>query len=184
MRKTAGILKGCCTFAIVIACLALVLLVIAEAALLMAGSFSSLAEKAGNALVINGGTLTPEELDAFKPILLIVLGLGIVTIVLAILGAIKTRTALNECKEERPFSQKSVDAIKNSARLQILGGIIGIVGTILIAVMASGLTINGRPVASSSGSFNLSFLFYAIEKYLLFHIAEYGHSLENDSQKM
>ena len=178
MRKTAGLLKFCCTFALVFEIIGAIMLVIAEAFLLFAGKFSDLAAKAGDAITVEGNGLTPEQMDALKPIILIVIALGLLSLAFAIFGTLKTRTALQECREERPFSKTCVDAIKASARLEIIGGIIGIVGSIVVSFMSAPVKILGTNLSSSMSSWNLSFLFYACEKYLLYHIAEYGHSLE------
>ena len=122
MKKTAGFLKFCYTIALVFEMAAAVLLGIITVALLMAGSFSALATQ-GSVITVSGGTMTPEEMDALKPIVLAALGLSLAALILAIFGTQKTRTALGECKEERPFSEKCVKALKTSARMDIIGGI-------------------------------------------------------------
>ena len=183
MKKTAGILKFCCTVVLVLEILITVILVLALGAILLAGNFSDLAAKTG-AITINGGTMTPAEMDTLKPIVLIALASGLVALVFTIMGTVKTRTALGECKEERPFSEKCVNAIKASARLEIVGGIVGIVSSIVLAVMGSSLTVNGTPVGRSSTTLSLTFLFYALEKYLLFHVAKYGHGLETNEERL
>ncbi len=183
MKKTAGILKFCCTLALVLEILMAVMVAFIEVALLMAGSFSELAAKSG-AITIDGGTMTPAEMDALKPFLLIALAFSLVALVLAIVGTVKTRTALGECKEERPFSEKCVNAVRASARLEIIGGIVGIVSSIVLSLMGSSLTVNGTHLGKSSTTLSLSFLFYAVEKYLLYHIAEYGHGLETKQDRL
>lgn len=183
MKRTAGILKAFATIAMILVIVMLVILVIAEAALLIAGPFSSLAEKTGSAITIEGGTMTPAELDALKPIIMIAVAAGIAALIFTIMGIQKTRKALAECKEERPFSAVCVKAVRDSARLEIIGGIVGIIASIILSLMVKSLTVNGTPVGRSSASLNLTFLVYAIQKYLLFHVAEYGHSLETDPQK-
>ena len=184
MKKTAGFLKFCTTVVVVLEVLVTVVLAIVEGALLMAGSFSSLAAKSGSAITIKGGTMTPAELDALKPVVLIAIGIALVSAILALLGTLKTRTALGECKLERPFSAKCADNIKASARFEIIGGIVGIIGAIVLAFMSSSLTVNGVSVGGTMCTVNLAFLFYAVEKYLLYHIAEYGHSLETDQERL
>lgn len=183
MKKTAGFLKFCYTIGLIFEILAAVLVAIVEVILLMAGSFSSLAEKTG-AITVSGGTLTPAEMDALKPIVLIAIACALAGVIMAIIGTLKTRTALSECKVERPFSQTCVDALKASARMDIIGGIFGIVTAIVLALMASSLTINGTSVGKSSTTMSLTWLFYAAMKYLLYHIAKYGHSLETDPERM
>ena len=184
MKKTAGFLKACATFVVIIEILAAVIVAIAGVALLMAGSFSSLAERTGNAITVNGGTMTPAEMDALKPVVLLGVALALVTIVMALLGTLKVRKALNECKLERPFSTVCAESVKASARFEIIGGIVGIIGGVILATMASSLKVNGASMGSTSISFNLGFLFYAVEKYLLYHIAEYGHSLETNQDRL
>ncbi|MBQ9036954.1 MAG: hypothetical protein IJ115_05850 [Erysipelotrichaceae bacterium] len=178
MRKTAGFLRVLCSIALVFEVLACVILVGVEVFLAFIGNFSDIAAKTGNAITISGGTMTPAEMDAIKPIIMIVIALSLVTVVFAIIGTVKTRVALSECKEERPFSDKCVAALLSAARLQIIGGLIGIVGTVVLQTMASKLTVNGTPIGSSATSFNLTFLVNAVEIYLLYHIAKYGNSLE------
>ena len=178
MRKTAGFLRFGCTLIVIFEIIAVAFLAITEVALLVMGNFSDLAAKTGNAITINGGTMTPAEMDALKPAVLVAMGIALAAVIFALLGTLKTRTVLSECREERPFSQKSVNSLKASARLEILGGLIGIIGSIVLYVMASKLTVNGVTVGRSMMTTNLTFLIYAVEKYLLYHVAEYGHSLE------
>ena len=94
MKKTAGILKFCYTLGLVIEIVVAVVLAVTEVALLLAGSFSSLAEK-GSVITVDGGTLKPEEMDALKPIVLVAIGLSLAAVILAIIGTLKTRTALS-----------------------------------------------------------------------------------------
>ncbi|MBQ2657585.1 MAG: hypothetical protein IJF87_03320 [Erysipelotrichaceae bacterium] len=182
MKKTAGFLKFCFTVAMVVEIATAVILGIVVVALLMAGSFSALAAK-GGIITVSGTNMTPEEMDALKPIALAALGLSLAALILAIIGTLKTRTALGECKEERPFSQKCVDALKTSARMDIIGGILGIVTAIVLALMASSVTVNGASVGKTSSNISMTWLFYAALKYLLYHIANYGHSLETDPER-
>jgi len=179
MRKTAGFLKFGCTLAVILIAFVAIVLAFLLGTLLFIGSFSELAAKTGNAITVNGGSMTPAEMDALKPVVIIGIGIALAAAVFALLGTMKLRTVLGECKEERPFSQKSVNSLRSSARLEILGGLIGIIGSIVMYVMASNLKVNGVTVGRSMMTFNLSFLIYAVGKYLLYHIAEYGHSLEN-----
>ena len=183
MKTTAGILKLCCTIVLVFLVIAAALLVFVEGALLMAGSFSSLAQSNGP-ITINGGTMTPAEMDALKPVVLVALCLGLVGLLITIVGVIKTRTAYGECKEERPFSEKCVKALKTSARTEIIGGIFGIIASCVLTFMASNLTVNGSPLGSTTTTLSLTFLFYALQKYLFFHVTEYGHSLENHQDRL
>ena len=182
MKKTAGILKFCYTLGLVIEIAVAVVLAVTEVALLLAGSFSSLAEK-GSVITVDGGTLKPEEMDALKPIVLVAIGLSLAAVILAIIGTLKTRTALSECKKERPFSEKCVNALKMSARMDIFGGIFGIVTALVLSLMASAITVNGSSVGKTSSTVSLTWLFYAALKYLLYHIADYGHSLETDPER-
>lgn len=178
MRKTAGFLKFGCTLIVVLEVFVAIVFAILLGALLFVGSFSELAAKTGNAITVDGGTMTPAEMDALKPVILVAIAIGLAAIIFALLGTLKTRTVLGECKAERPFSQKSVDSLKASARLEIIGGLIGIIGSFVMYAMASNLKVNGVTVGRSMASTNLTFLIYAVEKYLLYHVAEYGHSLE------
>lgn len=179
MRKTAGFLRVWCSIALVFEVLACVILVGIEVFFAFIGNFSDIAAKTGEAITISGGTMTPAEMDALKPVIMGVIAAGIVAVVFAIIGTLKIRVALAECKEERPFSDKSVAALLSAARIQIIGGLVGIVGTVVLQIMASKLTVNGTPIGSSATSFSLTFLFNAVEIYLFYHIAKYGNSLEN-----
>ncbi len=183
MRKTAGILKFCCTLALVLEVLAAIFVAVGLIALAMAGSFSSLAAKTDSPITITGGTLTPEEMDALKPFVMIALASAVLGLLFTIIGTMKTRTALGECKQERPFSEKCVKAIKASARMEIIGGLAGIASSVILMLLASSLTVNGISAGKSSGSMSLTFLFYAVLKYLLYHIANYGHTLETDPNR-
>lgn len=184
MRKTAGFLKTCCT--IVLALLVIATLVVAGVLVVvaMAGSFSELAAKMGNVITISGGSMTPAEMDALKPVILGVMAAAIIALILAILGTLKTRDALTECKEERPFSQKCADSLKAAARFEVIGGVAGIVCSVVLSFMASKLTVNGSPLSSGSTSFSLSFIFNAVMKYLAYHVVDYGHSLERDTARL
>ena len=181
MRKTAGFLKMCCTFVIVLLVIVAVTLAAGFAVIALSPSFSELAAKAGNAITIEGGNLTPAEMDALKPVILGVMGVALVGLVLFIMGTLKTRTALNECKEERPFSRKCAESLKASARLEIIAGLVGIAASLIMNFMAGRLTFGGTPAGSTTVTYSLSFVFYAAEKYLLYHVACYGHSLEKNS---
>lgn len=184
MKRTAGFLKFFATVVVITEIIVAVILAIAEVALLVAGSFSSLAEKTGSAITVKGGTMTPAEMDALKPIVLIGIGIALLSVILALLGTLKTRKALGECKLERPFSAVCASSVKASARYEILSGIVGIVGAIVLSLMSSSLKVNGVPIGGTMSTVNLAFLFYAVEKYLLYHIAEYGHSLETDQDRL
>lgn len=183
MRKTAGFLKFCCTVILVFEAIMALILAFADGILLVTGSLSELAEKAGSAISIQGANITPEQLDAFKPFILIALTLALVSLVLIIIGTLKTRTAFAECKEERPFSQKCVDALKVSARMEILSGLVGIASACVLTFMAANLKINGTSSGSSTITVSLTFVIYAVGKYLLYHIAKYGNSLERDPRR-
>lgn len=184
MKKTAGFMKFCFTLALVLEVLTAIVLVIATIALLMMGSFSSLAEMTNSPITIDGGTMTPAEMDALKPVLLAALGFSVAALILTIIGTIKTRQALNEVKEERPFSEKCVKALKASARMEVLGGIVGIISSVVMMMMASSLSVNGSPIGKTTSSASFTFLFYAVQKYLLYHVAQYGHSLETNRNRM
>lgn len=184
MRKTAGFLRGCCTFAIVLAGFGTVMMAIGFVAIAFAGSFSELAAKADSAITISGGTMTPAEMDALKPVILGALGASLASMVLTIFGAVKTRDALTECREERPFSQKCADSLKTSARIEIIAGLVGIAVAAVLSFMAANLTVNGAKLGGSGGTFSLSFIFYAVLKYLFYHIVSYGHTLERDPRRL
>ena len=175
MRKTAGFLKFFVTFAIVVGILGVLLLLVAEGYLLAAGNLSAMS----GAITISGTGITPETIDAMKPFLLIAIGLTLVALIFSIMGGFKTRKALAECQEERPFSQLCIDNIKASARLDIISGIIGIVSTVILTVAASSITLNGTSVKDTTATVHLGFILNAVQKYLLYHIACYGQSLEN-----
>ncbi|MBQ6477811.1 MAG: hypothetical protein IJI44_00430 [Erysipelotrichaceae bacterium] len=183
MKKTAGILKFLSTLAMVLEVIGLLAVAAVVVTLLVAGNFSDLAAQSNSPITVNGGTMTPAEMDALKPIILIAMAFALASLVFTFIGTLKTRTALGECKEERPFSEKCVNAVKLSARMEIIGGLVGIVSSIVLALMASSLTVNGTSVGSTSTRLSLTFLFYALEKYLLYHIAKYGHSLETNPDK-
>ncbi len=181
MRKTAGFLKVICIIAIVFEVIAIVCVAVALAAVAFVGDFSAIAEKTGGAITISstGTTLTPAEMDALKPVILVALGIALLTLIFAFLGTKKEKNVLAECQAERPFSAKSVSDLKGAARLELIGGFVGVAGAVVMMFMGKNLQVNGTSVGNSSLSLNLSFLIYAVQKYLLYHVAEYGHSLEN-----
>jgi hypothetical protein len=183
MRKTAGFLKACCTIVLVLLVIAAMVVTGVLVMVAMAGSFSELASKTGNVITISGGSMTPAEMDALKPVMLGVMAAALVALVLAILGTLKTRDALTECKEERPFSRKCADSLKSAARFEVLGGVAGIICTVVLSFMAANLTVNGSPISSGSTTFSLSFVFNAVMKYLAYHVVNYGHSLERDPRR-
>ena len=179
MKRTAGFLKFLCTFTLVFEAIAAVSMLIAACALLFMGNFSELTNVPGNMITVDSTNLTPEQLDAMKPVMLVTVVFFLASILLALYGTLKTRTALDECKNERPFSQLCVDSLKTSARMEIISGIVGILASIVISVVSAPIRVNGASVGSSMGTLNLTWLLYAVEKYLLYHVAEYGRSLEN-----
>ena len=183
MKKNAGILKVFCTLALVFEIAIFVVVAIGEVMLLVSGSFSEMVAQHSNIVTVTGGDLTPQEMDALKPVMLAALGFSLFALLFAILGTFKTRKVLTECQNERPFSALSVDALKASARFEVIAGIVGIVAACVVAFMAAPIKVNGASVGNSSASLNLSFLFYAWLKYLLYHVAEYGHRLESDPDK-
>lgn len=183
MRKTAGFLKICCTIALVFLVIGAMAVTAGLVVIAVAGSFSELAAKAGNAITISGGNLTPAEMDALKPVILGIMAAALIAVILAILGTLRTRDALNECKEERPFSQKCADSLKSAARYEVLGGVVGIVSAIIMSFMTANLTVNGTSLGSSSTTFSLTFVLYAVMKYLAYHVVNYGHSLERDPRR-
>ena len=178
MKRTAGFLKILATIAVVLEVIALVVLLMVVAALVVSGNLTGLPQ---NAISVSyqSTNLTPEQIKELLPIILFALFLGLVCVVFALLGTINMRKALDECRNETPFSDRSVNALKTSARMEIIGGLLGIVGGIIISLMASSLKINGNSAGNTMTSVNLSFLVYACGKYLLYHIAEYGRELEN-----
>ena len=178
MKRTAGILKVLATITVFFEVICLVMMGMAEGALAISPKFSELAANGSGAVTVEAENLTPEQMDQLKPIILIILGIAIATVVLTLLGTIKTRTALDECKHERPFSDKSVEALRSSARLEIIGGIVGSLAGIVMSLVSSTLKVNGATVGTSMSSLNLTFLVYACFKYLLYHIADYGRQLE------
>ena len=179
MKRTAGFLKILATIAVVLEVIALVVLLMVVAALVISGSLSGLSQSAALSVSYHGTNLTPEQIKELLPIILFALFLGLVCVVFALLGTINMRKALDECRNETPFSDRSVNSLKTSARMEIIGGLLGIVGGIVISLMASSLKINGNSAGNTMTSVNLSFLVYACGKYLLYHIAEYGRELEN-----
>lgn len=183
MKKTAGFLKALTTLALIFEILGAVIVCGVFLLFAFTGRISDLAAKTGNAITFESSSLSIEEIDAAKPLVMAALGLALVVLIFTILGTVKTRTALSECKKETPFSETCIKAIRSSARLQIIGGLIGVIGGIVLSFMASGLTVNGSPVGRSSVSLNLTFLIYAVQKYLLYHVAEYGRSLEEKLPK-
>lgn len=183
MKRTAGFLKLCCTIGLVFEVIIAVMIAFADGIILAAGKLSELAAKAPEAISIQGGSLTPQEMDALKPFILIALTAVLLSLILTIVGTLKTRAALGECKEERPFSQKCVNSLKISARMELFAGLVAIIGSGVLAFMASNLKVNGVAMGSSSVTVSLSFLIYAALKYLLYHVAEYGNSLERDPRR-
>jgi hypothetical protein len=184
MKKIAGILKICCTFVLIVEIIALAMVAFTAGALALAGSFSGLAAKEGSPFTISVENMTPAEMDEMKPVVLIALALVIVSLVLVVIGTLKTRTALNECRKERPFSEKCMNAVKISARMEVISGLFGIVSSLFLGMAASSLKINGSSIGgTSSSTASLTFVIYALQKYLLYHIARYGHSLETDPER-
>ena len=179
MKKTAGILKFLCSIALFFEGVAGVIVAFAVGALLFMGDFSHISLTTNQAIEIQGDSLTPEQMNALKPVILVAALIAMASIVFAFLGTSKFRKALGECKKETPFTTTSINAIKASARYEIIGGLVGIIGSIVLYVMGQGIKVNGTSVASSMNTIHLTFLIYAAEKYLLYHIAQYGHSLEN-----
>ncbi len=178
MKKTAGILKFLSSIVLFVEALGGILVAFAAAAILFIKDYSKFTDKTGSIIQVQGQTLTPEQIATLKPVILVALAFALATIVFAFLGTSKFRKALKECRNETPFSSTSVKAIKASARYEVIGGIVGIIGSIVLSLLGSGIQLNGTSLVSSMNTFHLSFLIYALEKYLLFHIAEYGHSLE------
>ncbi|MCR4632916.1 MAG: hypothetical protein K5648_02190 [Erysipelotrichaceae bacterium] len=178
MKKTAGFLKFACSLTMFFEVIAGIFVAFVFGVILLIKDFSQFSDKTGGAITFSGETLTPEQLNALKPNLLVAFGFSLAAIILAFLGTSKFRKALSECKKETPFSKTSVEAIKASARYEVIGGIVGIIGGIVTYIMGSGIQINGNSIVSSMNTIHLSFLIYACQKYLLYHIAQYGHSLE------
>lgn len=183
MRKTAGFLKVCCTIVMVFMVIAAMALTAGLVVIALSASFSELAAQSGNAITISGGEMTPAEMDALKPVILGVLAAGLIGVILSILGALKTRAALTECKEERPFSQKCIDSFKSAARYEVIAGLVGIASSLVMSFMASNLTVAGTKLGGSTTTFSLTFVLYAVMKYLAYHVASYGHTLERDPRR-
>ena len=178
MKKTAGFLKFACSLTMFFEVIVGIFVAFVFGVILLIKDFSQFSDKTGGAITVSGEALTPEQLAALKPNLLVAFGFALAAIVFAFLGTSKFRKALTECKKETPFSDASVQAIKASARYEVIGGIVGIIGALVSSVMGSGIQINGNSLVSSMNTIHLSFLVYACEKYLLYHIARYGNSLE------
>ena len=178
MKKTAGFLKFLCTLGLIFEVIAIAFLALALGALIVVGSFSELAAKAQEAISISGN-LTPAEMDALKPFIIVALATALISVVFAFLGTKKEKAYYTECTKEHPFSEKSVDSLMACARLELIGGIVGVIGSVVLFVMGQNLKINGASVGNTSLSLNLTFLIYAVQKYFHYHVADYGHSLEN-----
>ena len=125
-----------------------------------------------------GGDPSPAELNALKPVVLFALVYGIIVLVLTVLGIKKILKVFAECKKETPFTEVSCRSLKGAARLELITGIVGIVGSVILSFMGSKLTFNGTPVSDSTFTLNQTFLIYACALYLLYHVAEHGRKLE------
>lgn len=179
MRRTAGFLKFASTVVIIFEVLAALAFGGAGIALLFMGSFSNIANSTGISITISGTSMSLAEMDAKKTIILVAFGIAFLALVLTIIGTVKTRKAYSECKEERPFSDECVNSLLSAARLEIIGGLVGIIGSLIISFATGNLAVNGANIGSTISSLNLTFIFYAVQKYLFYHVANYGRKLEN-----
>lgn len=178
MKKHASILKVIYTIAMVIVIIGIVACVLGLVAVLVAGDFSDVAARTHGFITLEGGDPSPAELNALKPVILVALVYGVVILVLTLLGIKKIINVLAECKMETPFTEVSCRNLKGAARLELITGIVGIVGSVILGFMGSSLTFNGTPVSDSTFTLNLTFLIYACALYLLYHVAEHGRKLE------
>ena len=185
MKKTAGFLKFFATLAIILLVLALVACVLGEGVLLTSGDLSSLQGSVEGFITINSTEEIPftvAQLNELKPALLFAVAFAAIILLLSLLSMIKIRKVLGECKEETPFSEVSCRNLKGAARLEIIAGIIGIIATIVSTfLLRLDVTINGKTLTDTTINLNLSFIFTAVFLYLLYHVAQYGKSLENGS---
>lgn len=180
MKKTAGILKVFWTIGIVLEILMIIVLGAVGAMVLSVGSFSQIAESSGGAITLStGGEISAAELDALKPLILVAILVALVGMIFGLLGSLTTRKAISEVKEERPFSQTSIDAIKRGGKLEIVGGIVGFISSLMLYFWAASLTIGGVSIGSTSFSYNFTFVLRAVELYMLYYVAVYGKSLED-----
>ena len=178
MAKTAGFLKFIETVGLVFEVIAAIFLAFLEVFFAVIGNFSDIAAKTGNAITISGGTMTPAEMDAFKPAVMVVIAIGLVSVIFGIIGTLKTRKTLKEIQEMRPFSPEAVKSIKTAAQVEIIGGIAGIIGSLILTFMVSNLTVNGTSLGNTSVTMNLTFIIDAVQKYMFYHIMNYGNQLE------
>ena len=178
MKKSAGFLKFLETIALVFEIIAIIILVLVIVFLLISGGVSGLAEKVKGAVTISGVDITAKDLETVTPIVLGALVSGVVSLLFAILGTFKTHKVLDECKNERPFSDVSVNNLKAAARLELIGGIVGVICTVALNIAAGGIRLNGASISNSAASIELGFIITAAVKYLLYHVAEYGNLLE------
>jgi hypothetical protein len=179
MRRTAGFLKALHTILVVLEVIALFGITAAFVVLLAAGNLEELAKKVGETISVEGITLTPAQMEALRLPLLIAFGVGVLTTVLALISTLKLRKVLGECKEERPFSDESVNGLKSAARLEMLGGLISIAASVAIGFGLKKAELGVVNASSTTASINLGFLFSAAVLYLLHHVAAYGNRLEN-----
>lgn len=177
MRKTAGFLHVLTTIGVILFIVALAVIALAEGFMFAAGDLSGLAQ-AGITVDAGGAALTAQDLASMKPLLMSIIAFAFVLVLIGLLTLLKVRKVLAECKESRPFSEVCCKSLKGAARLEILGGIIGILGTIAIFILGVNFSLNGTPIGDTTITLNLSFIVTAVLLYLLYHVAEYGKSLE------
>ena len=182
MKKTAGFLHVVMTIGVVLIVLMLVLVAIAEGLLFTTNDLTGLSQ-VGITFNNNGAAMTAQELSAFKPVLQFFVAFVFVLLLLNLLGALKIRKVLGECKTKTPFSDVSCKSLKGAARLEVILGIVGILGTIALYIIGFNVSLNGAQVTDTTLTLNLSFIFSAVAFYLLYHVAEYGRKLENKEKE-
>ena len=181
MRKTAGFLKIITVIGIVFHILALILLVLCEVFFLFSGAFSDLIGKVGSGspITIDGAEITPELIAAAKPVLLVSFGLLILIVLLSLIAVLRVKKVLEEVHQERPFSHDAVTGLRFIARMRLVCGFVGVAASVIMFIMMKEFTINGINPGTSTISVDLGFIVAAVMDYMLYHIAEYGSSLDN-----
>ena len=145
--------------------------------LLAVGDFSKIP-----GLSVEGLNMTPEMLEKFRMPVAIIMGIGAVSLLLAMLSTLKVSKALKECGKRRPFSEESASALKSAGILELLSGIVSIGATVVATIYFKDLAeVNTATTASSGATVNLVFLANAAILFLLASVAKYGNDLGRQS---
>ena len=174
MKNMAGYLRFIFILGAALEIIGILLCAGFEIALLIIGKFSDIVEASGEAIAVSGGEMTAAELDALKPVVMVFLLFEMVGLIINLLGTLKICGALKEVKVGSPYSEKCVEYLHSGAKYTVIGGIVGIIGSIILSIMAADLTFGGQSLSSTGISMNLSFVFQALLLYLMYYVAANG----------